>query len=259
MVQIVTWNVNSIKVRLPHVLRFLEEHKPDVVMLQEIKCVTDAFPKQEFEYAGYICAVHGQKTYNGVAILSRYPLEDIVTTLPGGDQDEQARYLEAVVTVGKEVIRLVNVYVPNGGEPKGEKWAYKLGFYDRLLQHMQRLLAYEEKLVLGGDFNVAPDPIDVYDPKSLKGTTCFHPDEWQHYRPILNVGLIDSYRALYPHTPQYSWWDYRSGAWNQNKGMRIDHLLLSPEATDSLKQAGVYQEERGREQASDHAPVWCEF
>lgn len=257
MVQIVSWNVNSVKVRLPHLLAFLHEHKPDVVMLQEIKCVTDAFSRQEIEDAGYLCAVHGQKTYNGVAILSRLPMEDIQVTLPGDESDEQARYIEAVITHGNEIIRVVNVYVPNGGEPGSEKWPYKMAFYERLHQHINHLLTYEEKLVVGGDFNVAPDAIDVYDPQSLTGTTCFHPDEWQHFRPILHSGMVDSFRAKYPQTPQYSWWDYRGGSWGHNKGMRIDFILLSPEAVDCMVDAGVYQNERAREQASDHAPVWC--
>lgn len=253
--KIATWNVNSVKSRLEHLIKYLKEYSPDVVLLQELKCMTEAFPAMEVEDAGYNIAVHGQKTYNGVAILSKYPIEDVETTLPGDDSDEQARYIEAV-TNG---IRVASVYVPNGQSPGSDKFQYKMNFFDRLREHAENLLQYDEKLVIGADYNVAPDDIDVYDPESLRGSTCFHPDEQSKFKAIEALGFTDAFRALHPNRQQFSWWDYRGGAWNYNKGYRIDHLLLSPLAADALTAADVETTPRGWEKPSDHTPVWCEI
>lgn len=257
-IKIATWNVNSIKARLPNVLEWLSEAKPDIVLLQELKTTDDGFPYMEIEDMGYNVAVNGQKTYNGVAIFSKFPIDDVVKKLPGDEADEQARYIEGVVSVNKEVLRVASVYVPNGQEPSSDKFQYKLKFFERLKNHAEKLLEYEEKLIIGGDYNVAPDDIDVYDPKSLRGTTCFHPEEQKRFRSIINLGFTDAFRALHPKKHQFSWWDYRGGGYEHNKGMRIDHLLLSPQAADVTVASGIDEQPRGKEKASDHTPVWCE-
>lgn len=259
MLTIVTWNVNSIKSRLEHTVRFLREQSPDIVLLQELKCTDDAFPFLEIEALGYNIVTHGQKTYNGVAILSKYPIDsdDVVRGLPGDDSDEAARYIEAVISLEGQAIRVASVYVPNGQSPDSDKFSYKMRFFDRLYAHARRLLSYRELLVLGGDYNVAPTDLDVYDPISLRHSICFHPDEQQHFRSLEYLGLTDAYRALHPDTQQFSWWDYRGSGWQYNKGMRIDHLLLSALAADRLKSAHVSTDVRNWEKPSDHAPVMC--
>lgn len=204
---------------------------------------------------GYNVAVKGQKTYNGVAILSKFPLEDIVKELSGDDTDDHARYIEAV-TGG---VRVACVYVPNGQSPDSDKFDYKMNFYNRLREHIAELLTYEEKLIVGADYNVAPADIDVYDPKGMAGSICFHPLEHKKFQSLINLGLTDAFRACHPQEQKFSWWDYRAGAWQNGKGMRIDHLLLSPQAADSLKNSDIQIEPRGWEKPSDHAPVWCEI
>jgi exodeoxyribonuclease-3 len=257
--KIATWNVNSVRARLPHVQDWLKEAAPDVLLLQELKCVTEAFPYMEIEDLGYNVAAHGQKTYNGVAILSKHPIEDVITTLPGDETDEEARYIEAVIDGGDKVVRVASIYLPNGGEPDGPRFPYKLKFIERLREHAKELLTYDEMLILGGDYNVAPDPIDVHDPQKLDGTTCYHPDERERFRGIMHLGFTDVWRAKHPHAQHFSWWDYRGGGYQNNTGMRIDHLLASPEAADRITNAEIDEAPRGKEKASDHAPVWCEI
>lgn len=259
VVTFATWNVNSIKARLPIVLDWLREHKPDVVMLQELKCITEQFPNMEIEDLGYNIAAHGQKTYNGVAILSRFPISDIETVLAGDPSDEQARYIEAIISLKNSAVRVASVYVPNGQEVGSDKFAYKLAFFERLHSHWQSLLKHREICVFGGDYNVAPEAIDVCDPRALDGSVCYHPAERAKLRALLHLGYYDAYRALNPTAHHYSWWDYRAGAYAQNKGLRIDHLLLSPPATDLLTKSWIDESPRGLEKASDHAPVLCEL
>lgn len=258
MTKIATWNVNSIKSRLPHLIEYLRgDNAPDILLLQELKCTNDTFPYMEIEDAGYNIAAHGQKTYNGVAILSRYPIDDVIKELPGETEDDHARYIEAVISLDKKAIRVASIYVPNGQSPDSDKFQYKMRFFDRLYNHINNLLQYDEALILGGDYNVAPGNIDVYDPKELNGTTCFHIDERRKFHKLLGLGLTDAYRAIHNNKQQFSWWDYRAGCWQGNKGMRIDHLLLSPEAADMLANSDIYMEPRGKEKPSDHTPVWC--
>jgi exodeoxyribonuclease-3 len=261
MVTIATWNVNSVKTRLAHVLEYLRgEHAPDILLLQELKCMTDAFPYAEIEDAGYNVAVHGQKTYNGVAILSKFPLEDIIRTLPGDESDEQARYIEALVSIDDSVLRVASVYVPNGQSPDSDKFQYKISFLNRLREHAKELLSYEEMLVIGGDYNISPDAYaDTYDAKHLEGTVCCHPEERKKFRSLLNLGLTDIFRRCHPEAQKFSWWDYRAGAWQQNKGLRIDHLLLSPQAADHVIESDIYMDLRSKQKPSDHTPVWCRF
>lgn len=257
--KIATWNVNSIKARLENAIIWLREAKPDIVLLQELKCVDDDFPRMEIEDLGYNIETHGQKTYNGVAILSKHPIEDVQRGLPGDESDEQARYIEGLISADKGVIRVASVYVPNGQSPDSDKFQYKLKFFDRLRKKVETLLSYEEKLVIGGDYNVAPEDIDVYDPFHLRGTVCFHSEEQAKLRAITNLGLTDAFRAVHPASCAFSWWDYRGGGFEHNKGMRIDHLLLSAQAADVTESCEIDEKTRAAEKASDHAPVWCEL
>ncbi|MBL28808.1 MAG: exodeoxyribonuclease III [Rhodospirillaceae bacterium] len=251
--KIATWNVNSIKARLPNVLDWLKEASPDVVLLQEIKCVDEAFPELEIGDLGYNVAVHGQKTYNGVAILAKRPIEDVQRGLPGDDTDVEARYIEAVVGD----IRVASVYVPNGQSVDSDRFAYKLGFFGRLRDRIGGLLDQEEAMVIGGDYNVAPAPEDVYDPDRLDGTVCYHPDERAAWRQIVHLGVTDAFRALHREPGRYSWWDYRGRGFETGQGYRIDHLLLSPQAVDRLDDADIDIAPRSQPKASDHTPVWC--
>ena len=252
--RIATFNVNSIKARLPRVLDWLDAAAPDVVLLQETKTTAEAFPREAFEDRGYAAAVVGQKTYNGVAILARASIEDVTETLPGDAEDSEARYVEALID-GR--VRVASVYVPNGGEVDSDKYRYKLRFLERLRHRVMSVLDWEEQFVLGGDFNVAPQPEDVHDPARWQGRILFSQPERAGLRALLHLGLTDGLRAVTPEPGIYTWWDYRGGAWARDHGVRIDHLLLSPQAADRLADAGVDRAERGREKASDHAPVWC--
>ncbi|MEN3950430.1 exodeoxyribonuclease III [Iodidimonas sp. SYSU 1G8] len=254
MMKIATWNVNSVKARLPRVLEWLKEASPDVALLQEIKVVDDGFPAMEIQDLGYNIATHGQKTYNGVAILSKHRLEDISMGLPGGDgSDVQARYIEAF-TGG---VRVGCIYLPNGNPAPGDKYDYKLAWMDRLVAHARELLTWEEPLVLGGDYNICPQDEDVWNPAGFATDALCLPQSRNRFRQLLNLGLTDAIRAY--HTgPLYSYWDYQAGAWEKDHGLRIDHLLLSPQAADRLRDAGVDRGPRGRERPSDHTPVWCE-
>ncbi|MFX4222359.1 MAG: exodeoxyribonuclease III [Thalassobaculum sp.] len=251
--KIATWNVNSIKARLPNVLDWLKAAEPDVVLLQEIKTVDEGFPRLEIEKLGYDCAVHGQKSYNGVAILSRRGLEDVSTGLPGDDGDEQARYLEATV----DGVRVATIYLPNGNPTDSEKYPYKLRWMARLKDRAAALLADERPVVLGGDYNVIPTDDDVHDPVAWQGDALIRPETRAAFREILWLGYTDAFRAKDPTPHRYSFWDYQGGAWQKDHGIRIDHLLLSPRAADRLLDAGIDSKPRGREKASDHTPVWC--
>lgn len=256
--KVATWNVNSIKSRMHQVMPWLEQTSPDVVLLQELKCVEEAFPYMEIESLSYNVAAYGQKTYNGVAILSKHPIDDVQKNMPEFE-DEQARYIEAVIMPkGAEALRVASVYVPNGNEVGSEKFAYKLNFFEHLRAHVENLLAYEECTIIGGDYNVAPQDVDVYDAKKLNGTVCFHPNERAAFRRIEHLGYADAYRLEHPYTngdEVFSWWDYRAGAFQAGNGLRIDHLLLSPQAADRLITCQIERDLRGQEKPSDHVPV----
>lgn len=253
--RIATWNVNSIKARLPRVTEWLAEAAPDVVLLQELKVVDEAFPREAIEDLGYNVETHGQKTYNGVAILSKRPIEDVRRGLPGDDSDEQARYIEAVV----DTVRVASIYLPNGNPLGTEKFPYKLAWMDRLVAHASSLLQHEEALVLGGDYNVCPLDMDCYDPPGFADDALCQPESRNRFRQMLHLGLTDAFRALHPQRIAYSYWDYTGGAWQKDNGVRIDHLLLSPQAADRLEACDIDKSPRGRERPSDHTPVWCEL
>jgi exodeoxyribonuclease-3 len=255
MLKIATWNTNSVRTRLPNLLSWLTETEPDIVLLQETKAMNDQFPQEEIENLHYNIALHGQKTYNGVAILSKFPLEDVTCGIPGFE-DEQARYIEAVV----HGTRVASIYVPNGMAVGSEKYIYKLNFLDQLYRHVKTLLTYDEKLVLGGDFNIAPQDQDVYDPQEWHEQILCSTPEREKLRALLYLGLTDALRARHPEeNALYTWWDYRAGSWQNNFGLRIDHFLLSPQAADHLKEAYVEKEIRGMDKTSDHAPVVCQL
>jgi exodeoxyribonuclease-3 len=256
--KIATWNVNSVKARLEAATAWLKEATPDVVCLQEIKCTDDTFPTAAFEDLGYNCAVHGQKTYNGVAILSKRPLEDITPRLLGGDGDEHARYLEALVPGDKGVVRVASIYAPNGNPIGTEKFAYKLAWLDRLHDRARALLAFEEPAALMGDYNVIPTPEDCYDPAAWMQDALFQPESRAALRRIENLGYTDAFRACNAQPYQYTFWDYQAGAWQKDHGIRIDHILLSPQGLDRLKTCAIDKRVRGRDKPSDHVPVWCE-
>lgn len=253
--KIATFNVNSIRARLPRVLEWLAEAAPDVVLLQEIKCVEENFPELEIGDAGYNIAVCGQKTYNGVAILSKRPIEDVERGLPGDPGDHHARYIEA--TVG--TVRLASIYLPNGNPAPGPKYDYKLAWMDRLRRRAEALLATEEAVVLGGDYNVIPEPGDVHDPAAWQDDALYRLETRRKFRALLNLGFTDAFRALNPEPHAYTFWEYQRGAWQKDMGLRIDHLLLSPQAADRLEAAAIDRQPRGREKASDHTPIWCEI
>jgi len=258
-ITIATWNVNSVKARLQHLLHWLSTDKPDIVLLQELKCIDEAFPALEIEDLGYNIAVHGQKTYNGVAILSKFPLEDISRGLPGNIDDTQARYIEAVASIPGGAMRVASVYVPNGQDISSDKFTYKIAFLDRLQAHAKTLLGYDELMVIGGDYNIAPTDHDVHDPALWKNGILTHDDVRARFRRLANLGLYDAQKLTSDAGIEYTWWDYRGNAFELNNGLRIDHLLLSPKAADKLKTCVVKKELRALEKASDHAPVVAEL
>lgn len=257
--KIATWNVNSVKSRLEHLLGWLKEDAPDIVLLQELKCVEEAFPAMEIGDLGYNLAIHGQKTYNGVAILSKFPLDDVRKGLPGDDSDEQARYIEAVASFKGGAVRVASVYVPNGQEVGSDKFAYKMKFYDRMRAHLASLMQLNEITIVGGDYNVAPEAIDVHNPKAWERSILFTAEERAKLHALFHLGFYDAFRTLHPEKKQYSWWDYRAGAYEKNDGLRIDHLLASPQAMDRLESCEVVEKLRTLEKPSDHAPVMCEI
>jgi exodeoxyribonuclease-3 len=254
-ISIATFNINSVKARLPNLLAWLDVHPVDILLLQELKCVDESFPRMEIEDKGYNVVTHGQKTYNGVAICSKFPLDDVIRGLPEGDGDEQARYIEAVASIPGGAIRVASAYVPNGQDVTSDKFPYKLKFFDRLRMHWEETLKYNEIAVLGGDFNCAPDPIDVYNPVKSDGAICYHPEERKRLRALFNLGMYDAFRVANPDKKQFSWWDYRMNSYEQGYGLRIDHLLLSPMAADRLTGCVIDERPRQAERPSDHAPV----
>lgn len=257
--KIATWNVNSIKARLPLAERWLKEFEPDVVCMQELKCIDENFPSQTFEDLGYNVAVHGQKTYNGVALLSKTPMEDVLIGLPGDDTDDHARFIEATISTRGEPVRVASLYLPNGNPTDTPKYPYKLSWMDRLIDHTEELLKTEEPFVLAGDYNVIPTEDDVWDPDAWWGDALFRQETLDQFRRLTNLGLTDGFRACHAQSHLYSYWDYQRGAWQKDHGIRIDHLMMSPQAADRLKGADVDKVPRGWERPSDHTPVWVEI
>jgi len=256
--KLATWNVNSINARLQNVLDWFKEAQPDVACLQEIKCVDEKFPAEPFERLGYNLAIHGQKTYNGVALLSKTPLEDVTRGLPEGDGDDHARYVEAVVS-GPSPVRVASIYLPNGNPVGTEKFAYKLSWMGRLAAHVRDLLALEEPLALLGDYNVIPEPRDAEFPANWTRDALFQTESREAFRALKWMGLTDAYLAADGAPGGYTFWDYQAGAWHRNNGIRIDHALLSPQAADLLRGVTIHRDVRSWEKPSDHVPLVIEL
>ncbi|HEY5127777.1 MAG TPA: exodeoxyribonuclease III [Bradyrhizobium sp.] len=257
--RIATWNVNSIRQRMDSLQAWLAERKPDIVCLQEIKCVDEAFPREPLEALGYNVAVHGQKTFNGVALLSKLPFDEVAPGLIGDDGDVQARFLEALVSTKNGVVRVVSLYLPNGNPPDTKKYTYKLKWMDRLIAFSHERLKLEEPFVLAGDYNVIPTPADARHPAAWSKDALFLPQTREKFRALLNLGLTDAIRASSDASDLYTFWDYQAGAWAKDDGIRIDHLLLSPQATDRLMTAGIDRHVRGWDKPSDHVPVYVDL
>ena len=257
--RIATWNVDSIKQRVENLSAWLRERQPDIVCLQETKTQDDSFPREPFEALGYNVAVHGQKTFNGVAILSKLAFDEVTPRLPGDPEDDHARFIEAVVSTKGGALRVASIYLPNGNPPDTPKYDYKIKWMKRLLDYSRERLLLEEPLVLGGDYNVIPAEADVHDPKLWVGDALFLPTTRQRFRALTHLGLVDAVRATTDDPGLYTFWDYQAGAWQKNNGIRIDHLLLSPQAADRLVTAGIDKHVRAWEKPSDHVPVWIEL
>ena len=257
--KIATFNINGIKARTQAVLDWLAEAQPDVACLQEIKSVDEGFPREPFEALGYHVETHGMKAFNGVAILSKLPLEDVIRRLPGDDADEQARWIEATVIGPKHPVRICGLYLPNGNPAPGPKYDYKLAWMNRMLTRTRTLLADEQPLVLCGDYNIIPQAEDAARPQDWLTDALYLPQSREAYQRLLNLGLTDAIRAQNPAPGTYTYWDFQAGAWERNNGIRIDHLLLSPQAADLLQTSGIDKAVRGRDKPSDHVPVWIEL
>jgi exodeoxyribonuclease-3 len=251
-VKIVTYNVNGIKARLPRLIEYLDEQKPDVVCLQELKASDENFPQGEIERAGYHALWHGQKSWNGVAILSRTAADLRQKGLPDDPDDSHSRYIEAEV----DGVIIASIYLPNGNPLPGPKFDYKLAWFDALNAHAAALLALERRVVLAGDYNVIPRDEDVWSPSRMAGDALAQPESKAAFRRLEAQGWMDALRARHPEGPLWTFWDYQMNAWARDAGFRIDHLMLSPEAADGLRDAGVDRDYRAREKASDHAPTW---
>ncbi len=250
--KIASWNVNSVKVREPHIIRFLEAHRPDCLCLQELKTVSDGFPRDAFLSLGYHAEVLGQKTYNGVAVLSRLPMQVVRTGLGVESLDHEARSL----TVNLSGVEITSIYVPNGGEVDGPKWEGKLQFLDRLIALCREQITAEKPFVVCGDFNIAPEDRDVYNPKGWINTVLTAESVRERYRKLIELGMVDTFRTKYAEGGHYSWWDYRRSSYESDRGLRIDFCLASPAIKSSISDAGIIRETRGWERPSDHAPIF---
>jgi exodeoxyribonuclease III len=257
--RIATWNVNSIRQRLDNMVAWLKERGPDIVCLQEIKCVNEAFPREAFESLGYNVAVHGQKAFNGVALLSKLPFDEVAPGLIGDKDDVQARFLEALVSTKAGVLRVVSLYLPNGNPPNTDKYTYKLKWMDRLIAFSRERLKLEEPMLLAGDFNVIPTAADARRPEAWTNDALFLPPTREKFRALINLGLTDAIRAASDARDLYTFWDYQAGSWAKDDGIRIDHLLLSPHAADRLVDAGIDRHVRSWDKPSDHVPVYVDL
>lgn len=256
--KLATFNINGIKARIDALPAWLSAAQPDVVCLQEIKSVDEGFPREIFEGLGYRVETHGQKSFNGVAILSKLPLEDVTRGLPGDETDEQARWIEATV-LGRRPIRVCGLYLPNGNPAPGPKYDYKLAWMSRMEARAKALLAQEEPTVFIGDYNVIPQDADAAKPELWTTDALALPQSRAAYRRLLALGLTDAFRARNASPGHYTFWDYQAGAWERNNGIRIDHLLLSPQAADLLQDCQIDKQVRAGDKPSDHVPIWIDL
>lgn len=256
--KIASFNINGIKARLERLIEYLEQEVPDISLLQEIKTVDERFPREPIEELGYNVATHGQKNFNGVAILSKFPLEDVVRGLPGDQGDDQARWIEATV-VGKTAIRICNLYLPNGNPAPGPKYDYKLGWMERMKCRAEELIGSEQAALMAGDYNVIPSPDDAYEPEAWENDALYLAETRAAWRRIGNLGFTDAFRAKNPEPMNYTFWDFQRGAWQKNEGIRIDHFLLTPQCADLLKDCQIDKYMRGKPKPSDHVPIWVKL
>ncbi len=261
MIKLASWNVNSVRARLKTIEKTLTELNPDIICLQEIKCQDEAFPYEAFESLGYNSAVYGQKSYNGVAILSKYPFEDIQKGFLDhhNQTDEQARYLETIISIDQKPFRIASIYVPNGNPAPGIKFDYKLDWLRQFYHHAKTLLSHEEACILAGDYNIIPEKTDVYSPEDWQEDALFRPESRAMFRALKWLGYTDAFEAKINQPYQYTFWDYQAGAFKKNNGIRIDHILTSPIAADLLKTVEIHKAVRGYEKPSDHVPISAEF
>ena len=257
--KIATWNINGVKARIDNLVTWLADSQPDIACLQEIKSVDENFPRKPLEDLGYHVETHGQKGFNGVALLSKMKPDEVNRGLPhsgdDGEADEQARFIEGVFSVKCGALRVVSLYLPNGNPVDSEKFPYKLSWMSRLERWTRERLLLEEPLVLAGDYNVIPEPFDCHDPSVWEGDALFREESRAAFRRLENLGLADGLRATSDASGVYTFWDYQGGAWQKNNGIRIDHLMLSPEAANRLESVSVESQVRAWEKPSDHVPV----
>ena len=256
--KIATFNINGVKARIEALTTWLQDSAPDVAVLQEIKSVDEGFPRQAIVELGYNVETHGQKGFNGVAILSKFPLEDVTRGLPGDDTDEQARWIEATV-IGEKALRICGLYLPNGNPAPGPKYDYKLAWMERLYTRAQALMALEEPALMCGDYNIIPQSEDAARPDAWIEDALFRPESRAAFRQLVNLGFTEAFRARQQGAGHYSFWDYQAGAWDRNDGIRIDHFLLTPQCADLLNDCWIEKDVRGREKPSDHVPVWVDL
>lgn len=257
--KIATFNINGIKARAQALPDWLDAAQPDIALLQEIKSVDENFPREIFEDRGYNVETHGQKSFNGVAMLSKYPLEDVTRGLPGDDSDEQARWIEATVVGEAQALRVCGLYLPNGNPVPGPKYDYKLAWMARMQARAEALLAEEMPFLMAGDYNIIPQAEDAARPEAWREDALFRLESRSAYRRLLNLGLTEAFRSRDPRPGQYSFWDYQAGAWNRDDGIRIDHFLMSPAVADMMTDCGIDRDVRGHEKPSDHVPVWVDL
>ena len=256
--KIATFNINGVKARIETLTAWLKDSAPDVALLQEIKSVDENFPREVIEDIGYSVETHGQKGFNGVAILSKLPLEDVTRGLPGDDSDEQARWIEATV-IGETAVRVCGLYLPNGNPAPGPKYDYKLAWMERLYARAQALMADEMPALMAGDYNIIPQPEDAKRPEAWTEDALFRPESRTAWRKIVNLGFTEAFRSRTLAPGHYSFWDYQAGSWDRDDGIRIDHFLLTPQCADLLGDCWIEREMRGREKPSDHTPVWIDL
>jgi len=256
--QIATWNINGIKARLTEVEYWLRENKPDLVCLQEIKSIDENFPREVFEDLGYNVETHGQKSFNGVALLSLHPFEEVSRGLPGDDEDIQARFINCVISRPEGPVRVAGIYLPNGNPVDTEKFPYKLAWMDRLIEWTREQLLHEEPLIVTGDYNIIPEPQDCHNPQGWWGDALYRPESLEKFRALGALGMTDALRACNSEEA-YTFWDFQAGAWPRNHGIRIDHLMCSPQAADKILSVEVHKDMRDRERPSDHVPVVGHF
>jgi exodeoxyribonuclease-3 len=257
--RIATWNINGVRARLDGAVQWLRDAAPDILCFQEIKSEDTNFPREAFGDLGYNIAINGQKGFNGVAILSKVPFDEVSRTLPGDDSDSHARFLEAVFSVKGGALRVASLYFPNGNPPSSEKFPYKLAWMERFAAYARARLEAEEMVVMGGDYNVIAEPEDARNPAAWTNDALFQPETRAAWRRLLNLGLTDAFRACHGEPGHYTFWDYQAGAWQKNNGILIDHILLTPLAADRLQSAMIDKRTRAWDKPSDHVPVVIEL